>query len=127
MSSLLRVQDQVDLLTSDMKEQISDWYHTFKELYSHRIKLFIALCNTLSKTIPEFSDSKDLPWKAKLHFDGTMWDWWFIAGIWQEKWRTLTYHIPMSEWDNLFAWEINNAPEWDWHTSDDVINLLSKI
>lgn len=26
---------------------ISDWYHTFWELYKHRIHLFIALCKAM--------------------------------------------------------------------------------
>jgi len=105
-------------------ELVSDWYHTFNELYSHRIALFIVLCNHLYL----YSDrgSSDV-WKARFHSDGTMFDWWFIAGIWQEKWATLTYHLPISHWDKMYVPEISKAPEWDGHTSDDVINLLYEI
>lgn len=56
-----------------------------------------------------------------------MWDGWFIAGIGIEKGETLTYHLPISEWDNLDAEDIDFAPEWDGHTSEDVLLLLSKI
>lgn len=126
----------VDLLPDTDRELISDWYHSFKELYEHRVVLFIALCNKMndfdqllkevSGGIDSLVDSK-LPWKSKLHFDGTMWDGWFLAGIGTEKWNTLTYHLPMSEWDNLDVNELSKAPEWDWHTAKDVIWLLRDI
>jgi hypothetical protein len=42
----------------DMPEEdrndISDGYHTFKELYDHRVKLFVALCNAITKLRDEF-------------------------------------------------------------------------
>lgn len=56
-----------------------------------------------------------------------MWDGWFIAGIGYDKGKTLTYHLPMSEWGNIDSFELKNAPEWDGHTSEDVLLLLSKI
>lgn len=124
-------------LEESEKELVSDWYHTFKELYAHRVALFVALCNMTircndwhnddsereSAKIPE----REYPWKSKLHADGTMFDWWFIAGIGTEKWKTLTYHLPMSEWNNLDSIEVWHAPEWDWHTSDDVLRLLKYL
>lgn len=93
---------------------ISDGYHTFDELYEHRVALFIALCNQWNLNA----------WKSRLHSDGTMFDGWFIAGIWMEKWKTLTYHLPEDIWDKLKVDEVTNAPEWDGHTSKDVVNLL---
>lgn len=126
----------VDLLSDADKELISDGYHSFKELYSHRITLFITLCNKMndfdallkevSNGVDSLVDSK-LPWKSKFHNDSTMWEGWFIAGIGTEKWNTLTYHLPISEWDNLNVQDIDFAPEWDGHTSDDVLRLLSKL
>lgn len=123
----------VDLLPDTDKELITDGYHSFKELYDHRVILFIALCNTLDNIDWLLIDHHDrlvdskLPWKSKLHADWTMWDNWFIAGIGNEKWDILTYHLPMVEWDNLNAIELPNAPEWDWHTSNDVLLKLRKI
>lgn len=118
------------------KENVSDGYHTFKELYAHRVKLFIALCNTLiwaEKTAEwcpwsMFIRDEKTVWKSKRHADGSMCgDDWFIAGIWNKVWKTLTYHLPMSEWNNLQSFELDNAPSWDWHTSDDVLKLLSNF
>lgn len=97
--------------------EVSDGYHTFDELYEHRYALFIALCNQLHI----------YAWKSRFHSDGTMYDWWFIAGIRTEKWKTITYHLPLEQWGKLNISQIPHAPEWDWHTSKDVINLLYNL
>lgn len=99
------------------------------------MKLFVALCNTIAKI--ETRDhyervNTDTPilhsvWKAKKHADGTMWDGWFIAGIGTEPGETLTYHLPIEEWDNMRFPEVGHSPEWDGHTSNDVLSLLSKL
>ncbi len=114
---------------------VSDGYHTFKELYAHRVALFVALCNQRCTYFDFKNDDaystivykSEYPWKSKLHSDWTMWDWWFIAGIGTKKWNTLTYHLPISEWYKLESYEIPKAPEWDGHTSDDVLRLLGNI
>lgn len=131
------INKMIEKLPEPEKELVTDWYHTFKELYAHRIKLFMALCSTIADLeyaelyLPNAHriDFTKYPrcWKSKLHADWTMFDWWFIAWIGKEKWETLTYHLPMSEWEHLSAVEIEKAPEWDWHTSDDVLNLLSRF
>lgn len=91
------------------------------------MKLFVALCNTFIALGEAGGSDADRPWKSKLHADGTMWDGWFIAGIGYEKGETLTYHLPMSEWDRLNSDILENAPEWDGHTSDDVLSILNKF
>lgn len=54
-------------LPEEQHELVSDGYHTFKELYAHRVALFIALCNTL---IEHESDVLvDRVWKSKFHSD----------------------------------------------------------
>lgn len=132
-NTLAEVQLSVDLLPDNVRELISDWYHSFKELYDHRIVLFMALCNTLNNIDWLLSENNDrivdskMPWKSKLHSDWTMFDWWFIAGIGIDKWETLTYHIPLSEWDNFNVKILDMAPEWDWHTSGDVLLKLRNI
>lgn len=88
--------------------EISDGYHTFNELYEHRHALFAAVC--------KMSDS----WKSKLHNDGTMFDGWFIAGINTPDGQA-TYHLPMRLYADFPAKEIDKAPVWDGHTSNDVI------
>lgn len=120
------INEAIKMLPENQKELVSDGYHTFKELYSHRVKLFVALLNTLESLHYRINYPSKC-WKSKLHADGTMFDGWFIAWIGTEKWETLTYHLPDSEWEKLKVWEIEKAPEWDGHTSDDVLNLLSNI
>lgn len=107
------INEKIDKLDTKEKSLISDGSHTFGELYEHRYALFIALCNTLAKEdrlydTVKYGDNRPVyyrAWKAKKHEDGTMWDGWFIAGIGTEPGKTLTYHLPLSEWDYL------NIPE----------------
>ncbi|ACU61345.1 WDGH domain-containing protein [Chitinophaga pinensis] len=104
--------------------RISDGYHTFDELYAHRIALFKALSRALfGLTVYE----ADFPWKSKLQSNGTMEEGWFIAGIGSATGKQITYHIPISEWDEWCANEIPYAPAWDGHTSADVIKRLKSL
>lgn len=108
-----------------------DGYHTFDELYDHRITLFIALAKTieliglLSKKIGQES----IPvWRSKKHHDGTSYDGWFIMGIKKEAGKQISYHLPLSCWgETEFAETLDRAPEWDGHTSDDVLERLKKL
>lgn len=103
---------------------ISDGYHTFSELYEHRIALFIAFCNVIDRVDyaecaiegPEF-------WKSKKHYDGSSWDGWFIAGM-NWKGTQISYHLPIQYWDKLEISELEKAPYWDGHTPADVIRRL---
>ena len=47
MSEFRDAQAAVDALPENEREKISDGYHDFEELYEHRCRLFIALCNAL--------------------------------------------------------------------------------
>lgn len=117
--------DDGDDLGSNDRGQISDGYHTFDELYDHRITLFIALCYELfiHHNLPNATNK---PWKSKLHSDGTSWDGWFIAGINKKPGEQISYHIPIERWDELKAEELDRAPEWDGHTPADVIERIKK-
>lgn len=102
--------------------KISDGYHTFDELYEHRITLFIALCKNLDGY--KYANA----WRSKLHSDGTSFDGWFILGINKEKGEQITYHLPISKWEETnFAEDLEKAPEWDGHTSNDVLERLKKL
>jgi len=105
------------------KQNISDWYHTFWELYKHRIHLFIALCKSLQA-------HNTISWKSiksKLHYDWTSFDWWFIIQLKTPKWQ-ISYHLPNEYWDKCnFIETVEKANEWDWHTSNDVLDRLLKI
>lgn len=110
---------------------LSDGYHTFGELYDHRIALFIAFANYLYANLLQVSDDKgaesQLPWKSKLHHDGTMYEGWFVAGIGKEKGEQISYHLPMKDWEKLEVDELETAPEWDGHTPADVVERLLKL
>lgn len=110
-------------------DNISDGYHTFWELYEHRIALFIALCKCLSEEDRQVT--QDTPvlyrcWKSKQHWDGSpMYEWYFIAWIWDELWKQISYHLPIKYWNRLDCPEVWHSPSnFDWHTSDDVIQRL---
>ena len=114
-----------------------DGYHTFDELYDHRITLFIALCKLIAgvgflftKELGKVSSlEKNMPvWRSKAHHDGSVWDGWFILGIGKEKGEQITYHLPLSRWDETgFAETLEKAPEWDGHTPDDVLKRLKAL
>lgn len=106
--------------------QISDGYHTFGELYEHRIALFRALCSMQLEIDCDWG-RPDSVWKSKLHSDATGFDGWFIAGINTTPGKQITYHIPMSEWEEWPGKELDIAPKWDGHTSADVLQRLKSI
>ena len=95
-------------------KQISDSYHTFGELYYHRMVLFSIICNT----------NKDKAWKSWKHEDGTMFEGMFIVGI-----NTLdgmySYHYDSEFWDCFQVKELKFAPEYDGHMPSDIDRLLS--
>ncbi len=67
-------------------------------------------------------------WRSKAHSDGTTYDGWFILGIAKAKGYQITYHLPMSEWENTeFAETLETAPEWDKHTSADVLERIKTL
>lgn len=100
---------------------LSDGYHTFDELYDHRITLFIALCKQLEMNC-------EYVWRSTLHSDGSAFDGWFIMGIHTDPGKQITYHLPLSRWSETdFAVTQEKAPEWDGHTPADVIERLKTL
>lgn len=103
---------------------ISDGYHTFGELYDHRITLYIALCRILKQTNARYI------WRSKYHSDGTLafGGGWFVLGIDYAPGEQITYHLPEELWDKTdFAQTLSCAPEFDGHTSEEVLQRLSKL
>lgn len=94
--------------------EISDGYHTFNELYYHRMLLFSIICN----------QNKEIAWKSKLHDDGTMFDGMFICGI-ETPEGQYTYHYNLEFWDMFDVKELKRAPMWDGHQPEDIVRLLS--
>lgn len=96
-------------------KNISDKWHTFDELYYHRMILFLTIQLA----------HKDKSWKSKLHHDGTMFDDSFVVGINTPE-GVYSYHYDLEYWD-LFdeIKEVDRAPEYDGHTPSDIDRLLS--
>ena len=97
---------------------VSDGYHTFGELYEHRVKLFIALCKA----------RKDLnPIRSFVNSEGVKYDDWFLLQIGSYG-SQIRYHLPKSEWENCsFAKEVEQMPEFDGHTAKDVVTRIAEL
>lgn len=94
--------------------KISDGYHTFEQLYDHRCELWMALCKS-----PNYFHRT---WKSQVHSDGSRWNGWFILGIDRKKHEQITYHLPIKYWEECSGIKtLPKAPEFDGHTSRDVI------
>lgn len=100
----------------ESKQQISDGYHTFEELYYHRMMLFAVICKTYA----------DFAWKSWLHHDGTMYDDYFIVGIITPE-GDYSYHYHKDHWDLFNVTELDRAPVWDGHKPEDITRLISLI
>lgn len=111
-------------------QDVSDGYHTMTELYNHRHALFCALCKIYDNYITPLN-SRVTCWKSILHNDGTMYPGWFIAGMtikqFDGTFKHLSYHLPIDWWDKFKVMEYRTAPEWDGHTSDDVLVRLMEL
>ena len=97
-------------LSEVKKGKISDGYHTFNELYDHRVLLWICVVN--------FTPQK--AYLIKEHYPG-----WFLLGLETSKGQ-ISYHCP-NKYLNLIHNEIKelaNDTNYDGHTSNDVIKRL---
>lgn len=102
---------------------ISDGYHTFDELYAHRIELWLTVCRLFSA---ERTD--DVVWRSVLHHNGSRYEGWFILGIYCNHGEQMSYHLPISRWDDAdFAEILDRTPEWDGHTPADVLERLKTL
>lgn len=108
-------------------DECSDGYHTFTELYKHRLALTVALFKAYDTLLTPLG-TKVKCWKSKLHSDGTMFDGHFIVGLSVPQFegpdRQITYHYKLDYWGLFNCMELRNAPEYDGHTPEDTINRL---
>lgn len=100
-------------MPSDMRWSLSDGYHTFNELYEHRIWLYRVLVNTWLFPCH----------KSKLHNDWTSRDWWFICMMYIDG-KQISYHIPMWHYNWFLCEEREYADRRDGHKSKDVEKIL---
>lgn len=118
-------------------EEISDGYHTFDELYDHRLALNAAFFNLVWATQVNNLGSVAshlAPYpvmKSKLHNDGTMFDGYFIVfGIIPNEFSEsqISYHYKLEHWDKFQIPEVPKIPfPYDGHTSKDVVERLLSI
>lgn len=118
-SFVLSINEQIEALkvAGVSRKAISDGYHTFEELYYHRMILFSIILN----------QNPDKAWKSKMHHDGTMFDdESFICGI-ETPEGQYTYHYKLEYWDKFKVEELDFAPEYDGHKPKDITRLLSLL
>ena len=97
-------------------DDLSDGFHTFRQLYYQRMVLFATIVK----------QNRDKAWKSLRHEDGELCfgGGWFIVGIDTPE-GSYTYHYENKYFD-LFDCEIlDYGKHWDGHTEKDVTRLLS--
>lgn len=118
-------------LNAVQTDGISDGYHTFGELYEHRIALFIKLCKLLDSLPGDFiTPPNSEVWKSQFHSDGNIafGGGWFVLGIGKKIGHQITYHLPLTHWHQCeFAQTLDKAPEFDGHTSADVLDRIKQL
>ncbi len=109
--------------------EVSDGYHTFNELYDHRIELFITLCRVIHHTVgADGGYLKYKVWRSTTHSDGSQIpDGWFLLGIGKENGQQISYHIPAKRWHDTDFVLREHAPKFDGHTSADVLERLKQL
>lgn len=94
-----------------------DGYHTFQELYAHRVRLFVCLMHA----------HRTRAWWSEKHHDGSFMPGWIIAGI-ETPAGQATYHLPVSESHYLpEGIKLERGKEWDGHTAADVLDRLLSL
>lgn len=119
----LKVPIEHNLIRAEGEDlEVSDGYHTMDELYKHRIVLYIALCRQLQ------APNGPKVWRSRLHSDGSSYEGWFIMGVGDRPGKQITYHIPLEYWvPTNFAIYLEKAPEFDGHTSADVLERIEEL
>ena len=118
-AEVLNIVGEYKHLAAELQEagEFGDGYHTFTELYAHRVRLFSSLMHA----------HKNRAWWSHKHSDDSQWDGWIIAGI-QTPDGMVTYHLPVTEIENLpDGCELPKGKEWDGHTADDVLLRLTSL
>ena len=97
-------------------DDVSDGFHTFRQLYYQRMMLFAAIVK----------QNKDKAWKSLRHEDGELCfgGGCFIVGIDTPE-GSYTYHYEDKYFSLFDCEELERGKHWDGHTEKDVIRLLS--
>ena len=100
----------------DEIDDVSDGFHTFRQLYYQRMMLFATIVK----------QNKDKAWKSLRHEDGELCfgGGWFIVGIDTPE-GSYTYHYEDNYYSLFDCEELERGKHWDGHTEKDVTRLLS--
>lgn len=111
-----RIQEICKVAHVDDISDLSDGYHTFRQLYYQRMMLFAALVK----------QNRDKAWKSLRHEDGELCfgGGWFIVGIDTPE-GSYTYHYEDNYFSLFDCVELERGKHWDGHTEKDVTRLLS--
>lgn len=106
----------------DTKDDVSDGYHTFLQLYEFRHLYNACLFNEWSK------QGIYNVHKSKQHHDGEecFGGGWFIVSA-TTPYGQISNHYPLKLWDTFKCEEREKADEWDGHTAEDVVDRLTKL
>lgn len=127
---ILRLASQLDLPV----ENITDGYHTFKELYEFRKVYNAALFNEWAKDWLDFGfeDSESIQYnvhKSWKHYDGELCfggGWFIVVAVLPTG--QISNHYEAKDWDLFKIPEVEKALfEFDGHTPQDVINRLKEL
>lgn len=97
-------------------DDVSDGFHTFRQLYYQRMMLFATIVK----------QNRDKAWKSLRHEDGELCfgGGWFIVGIDTPE-GSYTYHYEDVFYTLFDCVELKCGKHWDGHTEEDVTRLLS--
>jgi len=97
-------------------DDLSDGFHTFRQLYYQRMMLFATIVK----------QNKDKAWKSLRHEDGEFCfgGGWFIVGVDTPE-GSYTYHYEDNYYSLFDCKELERGKHWDGHTEKDVTRLLS--
>lgn len=97
-------------------DDLSDGFHTFRQLYYQRMMLFATIVK----------QNKDRAWKSLRHEDGEFCfgGGWFIVGVDTPE-GSYTYHYEDNFYSLFDCEELERGKHWDGHTEKDVTRLLS--
>ena len=97
-------------------DDVSDGFHTFRQLYYQRMMLFATIVK----------QNKEKAWKSLRHEDGELCfgGGWFIVGIDTPE-GSYAYHYEDNFYSLFDCIELERSKHWDGHTEKDVTRLLS--
>lgn len=110
---------------NEINGETSDGFHTFNELYEHRLALTAALFEAWSRMNSVYDPV--FAWRSMAHHpdDAPIYDGYFIVGAEFADAGAIRYHYPISAW-HLFqdAALLEHAPKWDGSTPADTVAAL---